>query len=47
MRLTALISHKIPAQALRADDFETFFEHRKLALLDLIAKTMGKQMMAE
>lgn len=42
-----LISHKIPVQALRADDFETFFEHRKLALLDLIAKTMGKQMTTE
>lgn len=42
-----LISHKIPVQALRADDFETFFEHRKLALLDLIAKTMGKQMSTE
>jgi hypothetical protein len=38
-----LLSHQIPVQALRTDDFETFFEHRKLALLDLIAKTMEKQ----
>lgn len=42
-----LMSHYIPVEALRADDFATFYELRQKALLALIEKTMGKQTAAE
>jgi len=35
-------SHFIPAAALRADDFEGFYQARKAALLSLIERVMGK-----
>jgi hypothetical protein len=38
-----LNSHRIPAQTLREDDFESFYERRKQALLELIEQTMGKK----
>jgi len=37
-----LASHYIDAATLRDDDFESFFKTRREALLDLIKKTMGK-----
>jgi hypothetical protein len=39
---TILESHLIPAETLRADDFETFYPVRKQRLLALIEKVMGK-----
>jgi hypothetical protein len=38
-----LETHRIPAQALRANDFEAFYQQRKQALLALIEAVMGKQ----
>ncbi len=38
-----LESHRIPPQALRADDFDTFYLQRKQALISLIEVAMGKQ----
>lgn len=37
-----LSTHLISPEALRADNFETFFEMRRKALLDLISTVMGK-----
>jgi hypothetical protein len=37
-----LSTHLIQAEALRADNFEEFFEARHRALLDLISEAMGK-----
>ncbi len=37
-----LVTHAISPELLRADDFATFFERRRLALLDRIAWAMGK-----
>lgn len=37
-----LRSHLIDPVALRGDDFDTFFQARKEALLDRIEKAMGK-----
>lgn len=37
-----LSSHLIPPVALRADDFDAFYQARKQALLGLIGKVMGK-----
>lgn len=42
-----LKSHCIPAQALRTDDFDGFYQERKYLLLHLIATAMGKQVIAE
>jgi hypothetical protein len=42
-----LESHCIPAQRLRADDFDGFYQQRKQSLLTLIASAMGKQMVSE
>ena len=42
-----LTSHLISADALQADDFQSFFEARKKALLDTIAKAMGKKVVRE
>jgi hypothetical protein len=41
-----LESHLIPADLLRADDFTAFYQARKLALLALIEKVMGKRSIA-
>ncbi|AEK59846.1 DUF262 domain-containing protein [Collimonas fungivorans] len=41
-----LTSHRIDANALRADDFEEFYQARKAALLELIEGAMGKASMA-
>jgi hypothetical protein len=38
-----LQSHLIPPRALRADDFQSFYENRKTALLALITRVMGKE----
>ena len=38
-----LASHRIPVEALRADDFELFYNQRRQALLELIEGVMGKQ----
>ena len=38
-----LQSHLIPTDALRADDFEDFYNKRKAALLSLIMAVMGKE----
>ena len=38
-----LASHHIDAAALRSDDFNTFFVSRRQALLNLIARAMGKE----
>jgi hypothetical protein len=38
---TILESHLIPADTLRADDFQTFYTLRKKALLTLIEGAMG------
>jgi hypothetical protein len=43
---TLLESHLIPAEALRSDDFQTFYQTRKQALLTLIEKVMGKSIAA-
>lgn len=40
-----LVSHRIDAKALRADDFEAFYQARKKALLALIEGAMGKASM--
>jgi hypothetical protein len=37
-----LATHLVPAAALRADNFEAFFEARRQALMDLISGAMGK-----
>jgi hypothetical protein len=42
-----LQSHVIDPQMIRADDFDTFFQTRKLALLDRIGKAMGKKIFSE
>lgn len=39
-----LRSHRIPVEAIRSDDFETFYTNRKAALLDLIESVMGKSL---
>ena len=38
-----LAGHFIPAEQLRADDFEGFFEARKQLLMGLIERAMGKK----
>ena len=40
---TLLASHRIPVQALRSDDFESFYSERQQALLELIEGAMGKK----
>jgi len=40
--LAFLRSHVIDPQAVRADDFDGFFEKRSKALLDRIERAMGK-----
>lgn len=42
-----LQSHVIEPQTLRVDNFDTFFQVRKLALLDRIGKAMGKKIFSE
>lgn len=42
-----LVSHHIPVEALRADDFVSFYQQRQMALLQLIEKTIGKRLAAE
>jgi hypothetical protein len=42
-----LKSHCIPHEQLRADDFDSFYQQRKGALLNLIAGAMGKQVVVE
>ena len=37
-----IATHAIDTQALRADDFIRFFEHRKRRLLEIISEAMGK-----
>ena len=37
-----LASHRIPVNAIRADDFDAFYVERKAALLGLIESAMGK-----
>lgn len=37
-----LASHRIPADLLRADDFDAFYSARKAALLSLVERAMGK-----
>ena len=37
-----LASHQIDVEAIRSDDFATYFEKRRQALLDLIEKATGK-----
>ena len=41
-----LASHRIPVAALRADDFEAFYDQRQQSLLELIEGVMGKQVAA-
>lgn len=43
---TILESHLIPAATLRTDDFDAFYSARKAALLSLIERVMGKQLLA-
>jgi hypothetical protein len=38
-----LEGHRIPTAALRADDFEVFYQQRKRRLLEIIEKAMGKK----
>ena len=38
-----LRTHSIDPSKLRADDFEGFFQGRKLALIGLIERAMGKR----
>jgi hypothetical protein len=40
-----LDSHLIPAPALRSDDFDAFYQARRAALLSLIERVMGKQLL--
>ncbi|NJM99982.1 MAG: hypothetical protein HC800_25120 [Phormidesmis sp. RL_2_1] len=42
-----LESHRIPSEMLRTDDFDSFYDERKQALLKLISAAMGKQVLAE
>ena len=42
-----LASHLVNPASLRADDFESFWDHRKQELLDRIAKVMGKQLQSD
>ena len=42
-----LQSHAIQIEALKADDFEIFFQHRETELLDRIEKAMGKRVQRE
>lgn len=42
-----LDSHRINAEHLRSDDFESFMADRKLALLALIHKAMGKEILED
>ena len=39
---TYLASHQIDVEAIRADDFNTYFERRRIALLNLIEAATGK-----
>jgi hypothetical protein len=41
-----LKSHLIPADSLRLDDFDLFYQTRKTSLLSLIERIMGKQLLA-
>ncbi|CAO1662065.1 GmrSD restriction endonuclease domain-containing protein [Salinicola sp. NYA28a] len=41
-----LEGHRIPTEALRADDFEVFYQQRKRRLLEIIEKAMGKKPLA-
>ena len=38
-----LEGHRIPTEALRADDFDAFYQQRKRCLLEIIEKAMGKK----
>ncbi|WP_046077770.1 GmrSD restriction endonuclease domain-containing protein [Halomonas sp. HG01] len=38
-----LEGHRIPTEALRADDFHVFYQQRKSRLLEIIEKAMGKK----
>ncbi|MFC2991633.1 GmrSD restriction endonuclease domain-containing protein [Halomonas tibetensis] len=38
-----LEGHRIPTEALRADDFDAFYQQRKRRLLEIIEKAMGKK----
>ncbi|MBF58271.1 DUF262 domain-containing protein [Halomonas sp. FeN2] len=38
-----LKGHRIPTEALRADDFDAFYQQRKRLLLEIIEKAMGKK----
>lgn len=38
-----LEGHRIPTAALRADDFDAFYQQRKRRLLEIITKAMGKK----
>lgn len=38
-----LEGHRIPAETLRADDFDTFYQQRKRRLLEIIEGAMGKK----
>lgn len=42
-----LLSHLIAPQALRSDDFASFWEQRKRALLDRIGSVMGKDLQSD
>jgi len=42
-----LESHCISAEYLRVNDFDSFYQQRKQALLNLIASAMGKQVISE
>lgn len=42
-----LASHCIPPKQLRKDDFDSFYDERKQALLKLISTAMGKQVLSE
>lgn len=42
-----LKSHRIPAEALRADDFDTFYTQRQQNLMSLIEGVMGKHFSSE
>lgn len=43
---TILEGHRIPTDALRADDFDAFYQQRKRLLLEIIEKAMGKKPLA-
>ncbi len=42
-----LVSHCIPPEQLRKDNFDSFYDERKQALLKLISTAMGKQILNE